>query len=89
MSHLCDEFFLKSLLPLLHQYLPTQPSSPDLSKALILHPIYSDFSHTHPEYNQFTSLNAIPDYPTYDDNDLLVDDLLNHLSISMESASIE
>ena len=81
-------FFLK--VPLASTpSVPSYPSSPDLSKALILHPIHSNFAHAHPEYNQFTSLDAIPDYPTYDDNDLLVYDLLNHLSISMESASIE
>jgi hypothetical protein len=68
---------------------PTQPSSPDLSKALILHPVHSNFACTHLEYNPFTSLNAILDYPTYGDHNLSVDDLLTHLSISMESASME
>jgi|SRR5882762_3099981 len=68
---------------------PTRPSSPDYSKALILHPIQSNFACTHPKYNPFTSLNTIPGYLTYSDNDLLVNDLLNHLSIGMESASME
>jgi hypothetical protein len=68
---------------------PTRPSSPDYSKALILHPIYSNFACAHPEYNPFTSLNTIPDYPTYSDNNLSVNDLLDHLSIGMEPASME
>ena len=53
----------------------TRQSSPDLSKALILHSIHSNYS------CPFTLLNAIPDDPTYSDHDLSVNDLLNHLSI--------
>jgi hypothetical protein len=67
---------------------PTQ-SLPNLSKALILHPIHSNFAHAHPEYNPFTSLNTIPDDPTYGDHDLSVGDLLDHLSIGVESTSME
>jgi hypothetical protein len=68
---------------------PTRPSSPDLSKALILHPIHSNFAHAHPEYTPFTLLDAIPDYLTYGDHDFPVDNLIDHLSIGMESASME
>ena len=71
------------------EFPPATPSSPDLSKALILHPIHSNFARAHLKYNPFTSLDAIPDYPTYGDHDLSVDDLLNHLSIGVESASME
>jgi hypothetical protein len=71
------------------EFPPTRPSSPDLSKVLILHPIHSNFAHAHPEYNPFISLDTIPGYLTYDDQDLSVNDLLDHLSISMESASME
>jgi len=67
----------------------TRPSSPDYSKALILHPVHSNFARAHPEYNPFTSLDTILDYPTYGDNDLSVSNLLDHLSIGMESASME
>jgi hypothetical protein len=68
---------------------PSRPSSPDLSKALILHPVHSNFARAHPEYNPFTSLNNIPDLLTYSDKDLLANDLLAHLSISMESLLVE
>ena len=71
------------------EFSPPTPSSPDLSKALILHPIHSNFARAHPEYNPFTSLDAIPDYPTYGDHDLSVGDLLNHLSIGESSTSME
>ena len=71
------------------EFPPPTLSSPDLSKALILHPIHSNFARAHPEYNPFTSLDAIPNYPTYGDHDLSVNDLLNHLSIGMEFASME
>ena len=71
------------------EFPPSTPSSPNLSQALILHPIHSDFAHAHSEYNPFTSLDAIPDYPTYDDHDLSVDNLLNHLSIGVESTLME
>jgi hypothetical protein len=71
------------------EFPPTRLCSPDLSKTLILHPIHSNFACAHPEYNPFTSLSAIPDYPTYGDHNLSVDHLLNHLSISMESPSME
>jgi len=74
----------------LHSNIPsTRSSSPDYSKALILHPVHSNFACTHPEYNPFTSLDTILDYPAYSNHDLLVDDLLDHLSIGMESASME
>jgi len=71
------------------EFSPPTPSSPDLSKALILHPIHSNFARAHPEYIPFTSLDAIPIYPTYGDHDLSVDDLLNHLSIGVDSTSME
>jgi len=67
----------------------TRSSSPDYSKALILHPVHSNFACVHPKYNPFTLLDTILDYPTYGNNDVSVSDLLNHLSIRMESASME
>jgi hypothetical protein len=67
----------------------TRSSSPDYSKALIIHLVHSNFACAHPKYNPFTSLDTIPDYPTDGDNDLSVSDLLDHLSIGMESASME
>src|SRR5882762_5577882 len=36
----------------------TQPSWPNFSKALILHLVYSNFAHAHPEYNPLTMLNT-------------------------------
>jgi hypothetical protein len=71
------------------EFPPTRPSSPDLSKVLILHPIYSNFTQAHPEYNPFTSLDAIPGYTTCNDQELSVNNLLNHLSIGMEFALME
>jgi hypothetical protein len=71
------------------EFPPPTLSSPDLSKALILYPIHSNVAHTHPEYNPFTSLDAIPDYPTCGDHNLSVGDLLDHLSIGVESTSME
>jgi len=60
------------------EFPPTRPSSPDLSKALILHPIPSNFTHAHHDYNPFTSLDAIPDYG---DHNLSVNNLLDHLLV--------
>jgi len=43
------------------EFSPPTPSSPDLSKALILHPIHSNFARAHPEYNHHLAWR-IPDY---------------------------
>jgi hypothetical protein len=57
-------------------FTPTRPLLLDLSKAPILYPIHSNFTCTHPEYNPFTLLYAVLDYPTYGDHSLLVNNLL-------------
>jgi hypothetical protein len=67
----------------------TCPSSPDFSKALILHPVHSNFACAHLEYNPFTLLDTILDYPAYGDRALSLNNLLTHLPIKKEPASTE
>ena len=74
----------KSDVDLDTEYPPTRPSSPNFSKVLILHPIHSNFTHTHPEYNPFTLLDTILGYLAYDDQELSVKDHLYWYGISFD-----
>ena len=60
----------------------TPPS--DASKAVILHPRYSNWAADHPEYNPFTSFNPIPGPPVYEKTTPSLEELLAQLDISKE-----
>jgi hypothetical protein len=64
----------------------THPSSPNLSKALILHPVHSNYTHAHLEYNPLTLLDSIL---LSEDRALSLNDILACLSINMEAALME
>ena len=61
---------------------PTNHTPPsDASKAIILHPRYSNWAANHSKYNPFTSLNPIPGPPIYQKMTLSLKELLTKLEI--------